>query len=97
MSIMSSGVPPYVAPFTANNSYTDTDLWLLYRAAMAAISQNQSYQINVAGGTRTLTRANLSEVWKILEELERRIDAANARGSGSFSCNYARLGRWGRY
>lgn len=78
--------------FVAQNQYTDQELLDLYREALASISQKQSYQMNVGGGTRMLTLANLEEVRSQIEWLELRIDKA----APGLAVNYARLGRFRR-
>lgn len=58
-----------------------SDLLAAYQAAELAILQGQSYGI----GDRTLTRANLSEVRREREKLERRVanESAGAIGRGA--------------
>jgi hypothetical protein len=61
-------------------SLTDSQLLDLYRNAMGAIANGQSYSIN----GRSLTRANLKDVWAMIQQLERRIAMAanDATGTG---------------
>lgn len=63
---------------------TDAELLLLYRAALAAISQGQSYQF----GDKQLTRADLKEVREMITWLEDRVAAATLQGPAE---NVARM------
>lgn len=76
-----------VTKFTTSNSYTDAELLALFREGVAAIAATgQSYQI--AG--RTYTAASLDAMWKMIDNLERRINAAD---SGTLATNYVKVVR----
>lgn len=76
--------------YTAENNYSDDELLALWRECFARISvSGQSYQMNIGGGTRMFTGANVKEVRDNISWLERRIDIA----SGQTSVNYARMTR----
>lgn len=76
-----------VTKFTTANDYTDAELLALFREGVAAIAATgQSYQI--AG--RMYTAASLPAMFTVMEQLERRIDAAS---SGTMATNLARIVR----
>lgn len=52
--------------------YTDADLLVLWRNALASVATGQSYSI----GGRSLTRADVKECRDMIQWLESRIDAA---------------------
>lgn len=58
--------------------YTDAQLIVEYRAALAAVATNQSY--SMAG--RTYTRANLKEIRDTIDWLERKISSTNDTTGG---------------
>jgi hypothetical protein len=53
--------------------FSDSDLLILYRSALAAVATGQSYQIN----GRQLTRADQHEIKDTIAWLEERINDAN--------------------
>jgi len=76
--------------YVADNTYSDEELLALWRECYARISvSGQTYQMNIGGGTRMFTSANLSEVWRQIELLERRINVAGSLPT----VNYARFSR----
>lgn len=62
-----------MAKLTAQYSYTDAELLALYREAVAALSQNKAYTLR----GKSLTRADLDECRRMIEWLEKRVDAAS--------------------
>lgn len=80
--------------YVADNSYTDAELLLLYREALARISvSGQSYQASIGGGTRMFTSADLNEVQGMISWLENRIDMVSAANGGAKAVNYAKFAR----
>jgi hypothetical protein len=60
-------------------SLTDQQLLDLFRNALGAIAQNQSYTIN----GRTYTRANLKDVWDMVLVLEQRVAQSAGDNTGT--------------
>lgn len=52
--------------------YSDAELLVLFRNALAAVATGQEYRI----GDRTLTRANLKEIRETIDWLDERTDTA---------------------
>lgn len=59
-------------------TFTDAQLLVLYRNALAAVTVGQSYSIN----GRSMTRADLPEIRETIDWLEARIQNAAATDSG---------------
>lgn len=60
-----------MAKLTPTATYTDTELLALWREAFARISVGHSYRI----GSRTMTKADVEEVRKMISWLEQRVEA----------------------
>ena len=76
-----------VTKFVTANAYTDAELLALFREGVAAIAATgQSYQI--AG--RMYTASSLPAMFTVMEQLERRIDAATY---GTIATNLVRMVR----
>jgi hypothetical protein len=61
------------------SSLSDQQLLDLYRNAIGALANNQSYSIN----GRTFTRSSLKDVWNMVQMLEQRIAMATNDTSGT--------------
>lgn len=62
---------------SAVQTFTDAELLILYRNALAAIATGQAVSI----GGRQLTRANLADVRDMIEWLESRTNASTEGGN----------------
>lgn len=85
-----SNVRPMTEKYQAANDYSDSEILAILREALLKIMvSGQMYQLNIGGGTRMLTRANVAEVQGLIREYELRVDAEN----GVSAANYARMTR----
>lgn len=73
----------------AADTYTNSELWALYREALAFVSQNKSYTIR----GKTYTRAD-EDFLARMEDKFRRLAAAELRGSTVAVGRHVRS--WGR-
>jgi hypothetical protein len=71
-------MPRTPAQIDAMDDYTDAQLLKLYRAALVAIAENQSYTVS----GRTLTRADGDFVKSMIDWLEDRIEQTTAGEQG---------------
>lgn len=69
--------------YAADFSYTDQELLDLFRECFAAIAvRGQSYQMNIGGGTRMFTEANIKEVRETIDWLEDKVAAEESTAAG---------------
>ena len=65
-----------MAGITAETAQRHLDAWL---EAELALTNAQSYTMQTANGSRTLTKANLSEIRQNIDTWQKRLDEALAR------------------
>lgn len=74
-----------MAGITVDQAQAQLDAWL---AASTAIAASQSYTITVEGNTRTLTRANASEIVKMIAFWEAKVASLTRSASGRSRTRY---------